>query len=150
MKYFTAIFLVLPLFGSGQAWALSTNHPANPAAITPAFQAVDFFAAERPLLTAAESTHQHGFDAGIAEDDGDAAHEHASAAKQDHAGKSCKRSEGCCCSCKCCGKGGGDEAESSSMKGCGMMKKGMMMEEGKKNASDQPAAAKGDGHEAHH
>lgn len=139
MKLIQMLFVSLTLLASSQAFALSADHPANPAAAE-AFTPADYFTGKPVQLAANEHQHEGG----------------ASTAEESD-GKGCKRGEGkggCCC-CKCCDKGEGKEGDgcirksgsehehSDGKKGCGMMKKGM-------GESDAGKAGGSDAHEGHH
>lgn len=139
MKLIQLLFVSLAMLASGQALALSADHPANPFAEVNAFQPADYFTGKNLQLAANE--HEHEGDASAAHEEGE--------------GKGCQRGEdkGCCC-CKCCDKGegkegsgcmrksGGEHEHGDSKKGCGM-KKGM-------GESDAGKADGSDAHEGHH
>jgi hypothetical protein len=142
MNIFKNLLIAAALLFSGQALALSTDHPANPEATTSSYRPADYFSDE-PLRVAANEEHQHD----------------AAPANEESAGKGCKREEGkgCCC-CKCCDKSEGKEGSGCMRKsgehdhdhgpdggksGCGKMMKGM-------DGKMEEKAETGDAHEGHH
>jgi|GEM_PF-5916579 len=141
MKLIQLLFVSLAMIISGQALALSADHPANPSAEVSTFEPADYFAGSSMKLAANE--HQH---------------DAAAPSTEEADGKGCKRGEGkgCCC-CKCCDKGegkegsgcmrksGGGHDHGDGKKGCGMMKKSMEM-----SGSDAGKTGGSDAHEGHH
>jgi hypothetical protein len=137
MKLIQTLLLTVAMFISSQAFALATDHPANPDTAATAYRAADYFTGQ-PVQVAANE-HEHGDAAAPAETEG----------------KGCKRGEGKGCCCKCCDKGEGREGEGcmrksgahehgSGSEGCGM-KKGMGM-----GADKQQEGDSSDAHEEGH
>ena len=141
MNILKNLLIAAALLFSGQALALSADHPANSEATTSSYRPADYFTG-KSLQLAANEEHQH----------------EAATPSEESEGKGCKREEGkgCCC-CKCCDKGEGKEGSGCMRKsgehdhshddgksGCGkMMKKGM-------DSKMEEKADTGDAHEGHH
>jgi hypothetical protein len=137
MKLLNTLLLVFAL--AAPAWALSAEHPAASEVSVAALSQTDSFTGGKTVLAAADTEH--------------AAHDHKAATKQGSTGnaeqgKSCKRESGCCkCCCKCGGKEEKQDAKTSEMKDCDMMKKKMDKADAKPEEGGEGKDAE---HESHH